>query len=919
MSGTDPSSDPFATRDEKTQAFTPSQSAPRTSDDLAISRLGSYQLDEELARGGMGIVYRATDSQLQRTVAIKTILSGTQATAEDIQRFRIEAEAYAQLDHPNIVPIYEVGQEGQFYFLVMKYLSGGSLASRITELRNDPRHGVKVLAQVARAVHHAHQRGILHRDLKPHNIMLDDQGQPFVTDFGLAKFSQVAERQRTDSGLTQTGAILGTPSYMSPEQALGNKDVTVASDIYSLGAILYEMLTGMRPYQGESAMDTMLLVIRGELKPIREINPSVDFELELICRRCLEKEPSSRYASAEQMAEDLEAYLAGEPISIKPPTWRGKAGLWLKRHARVAAAAIITGVVFGVGFSASWWLMMVKGLNVPYERLPSSHHPLLSIDVPELIARVLVFASLLGVSGVGLVATLLGRQSDRATDLVVGLTVGLVMTLCALPVAVCGPFQSFALSSTVTDLDLLLNTSSLADGAANSTLTDAYPDLSIIAPRERRLVVARKVATDLIANLVTATAITIGVTLSIMLSVSISGTLLAGYLYRRTGSVWGTVLPYVEIAVPMSLFAVLATLPLLGGLAGMSVVGFFGSLFGVVLRSRTVFYWLVVTMGALLVATTLAWGRRHWVARALSHCGWIGCFFVVPWFAGHNPDVYYNSTFDNDRHIPNVPLALVDVPQIYWTDATHGQVVRCNLDGTGSEIVYHRLNRPRGLAFYRQTILVADYGFGEVVQRDLRSNMAQVLVANAPGVRGIAIDDTADKIYWADRDLRVVLRADLDGRNEETVIAQHLAYPYTLQVDPVEQRLYVEDHLAGAIFRCRLDGTDLVRFADVSSINQNRPGGMALDVVGRYLFYKDAGGSRIQRISLDGGLPEVVLDGLANPNGLHLDPTARKIYWAETAVWRANLDGTAKESIPGTESDFISSIYVLYPEPDGLD
>jgi serine/threonine protein kinase len=273
---------------------------------------GNYELLEELGRGGMGVVYRARQKGLNRIVALKMALRTEAKSAADLVRFRSEAEAAARLDHPGIVPVYEAGeQDGQFYF-TMKLVDGTSLNQRLAEGPLPPREAAALLAPVCRAIHFAHQQGVLHRDLKPANILIDSEGRPHVSDFGLAK------RIEMDSDLTLTGAIIGTPSYMAPEQAAGTRGkLGPASDVYSLGMILYQMLTGRPAFQAASPVDTVLLVLEQEPLPPRVLNPKADPELEMIALKCLQKPVDLRYASAAALADDLEAYLADEPISAR--------------------------------------------------------------------------------------------------------------------------------------------------------------------------------------------------------------------------------------------------------------------------------------------------------------------------------------------------------------------------------------------------------------------------------------------------------------------------------------------------------------------------------------------------------------------------------------------------------------------------
>src|SRR5438876_7533325 len=270
---------------------------------------GDYELLEQIGRGGQGVVFRARQKSLNRIVALKVIGLGHWATEAHLKRFRLEAEAAASLEHPGIVPIHEVGErEGQCYFS-MKFVEGGQLDEVFKHEPLSIRRAVELVAKVARTVHYAHEHGILHRDIKPGNILLDQHGEPHLTDFGLARLVEA------DSTVTGTLDVLGTPSYMAPEQAAGNNtEISRNTDVYELGAVLYQLLTGHPPFAGGTTYETVKLLLETEPRPPRQLNPKVDRDLSTICLKCLEKDPKRRYASALSLAEDLEHWLKHEPI-----------------------------------------------------------------------------------------------------------------------------------------------------------------------------------------------------------------------------------------------------------------------------------------------------------------------------------------------------------------------------------------------------------------------------------------------------------------------------------------------------------------------------------------------------------------------------------------------------------------------------
>jgi eukaryotic-like serine/threonine-protein kinase len=293
---------------------------------------GDYELLEEIGRGGQGVVYRAHQKSLNRTVALKVVGLGPWATEAHLQRFRREAEAAANLDHPFIVPIHEVGERDGCCYFSMNFIEGGQLDEVVRGAPMSIRQAAELIAKLARTVHFAHEHGILHRDIKPGNILLDTKGEPRLTDFGLARLVEA------ESTVTRTLEAMGTPSYMAPEQAAGNNvAVGKATDVYGLGAVFYELLTGHPPFSGGTTFETVRLVLTTEPRPPRSLNPKIQRELSTICLKCLEKDPRRRYFSALALAEDLEHWLRHEPIRAKRSGFFTHARKWVRRKPAITA------------------------------------------------------------------------------------------------------------------------------------------------------------------------------------------------------------------------------------------------------------------------------------------------------------------------------------------------------------------------------------------------------------------------------------------------------------------------------------------------------------------------------------------------------------------------------------------------------
>jgi TolB-like protein/predicted Ser/Thr protein kinase/Flp pilus assembly protein TadD len=344
-----------------------------------LGDFGDYEVQEEIGRGGQGVVYRARQKSLNRTVALKVIGLGHWATEAHLKRFRREAEAAASLEHPGIVPIHEVGERDGSCYFSMKFVEGGQLDEVVKSEPIPVRRAVELIAKVARTVHYAHQHGILHRDIKPGNILLDRKGEPHLTDFGLARLVE------TESTVTRTLEVLGTPSYMAPEQAAGNNaTLTATTDVYGLGAVLYQLLTGQPPFAGGTTYETIKLLLDSEPRQPRLLNPKIDRDLSTICLKCLEKDPKRRYSSALALAEDLERWLKHEPILARRTGVIARGGKWIRRN--TTTAALLAALVALTTIAAALFLNREPGRPpagiavLPFENLGGNKDDAVLVD-----------------------------------------------------------------------------------------------------------------------------------------------------------------------------------------------------------------------------------------------------------------------------------------------------------------------------------------------------------------------------------------------------------------------------------------------------------------------------------------------------------------------------------------------------------
>ncbi len=606
-------------------AALPTTLGPQAAAGAALPEVAGYEILGVLGRGGMGVVYKARHLTLNRLVALKMILAGAHAGPDELARFRGEAEAVASLDHPHIVPIYEIGEQDGRYYFSMRLVEGGSLAcaSHAPYDAAEARRQAGLLASVARAVHYAHQRGILHRDLKPANILLDAGGTPYVTDFGLAK------RLQAGGGVTRTGAIVGTPGYMAPEQAAGKKGLTTAADVYALGAMLYEVLTGRPPFRAETPLETVLQVLEREPDAPRALNPRADRDLELICLKCLARDPARRYGSADALAADLEHWLAGEPLSVRPPALASLLRVWLRQNFGAAGWTVAIGLGFGLLAGLMCWQVTIAPLLSPsaaaYARLPGVDAPQLAFagEMPQGVKKTLFLLTIVLSSALGLVIVLLVRPKNRAADVAAGTVTGLIGAVTAFSVSYgwLGVAMSTVLAA---DGDLrLVSEAALAPDARrdNSSpsdrLLEKYPDLRDVPAGERGQLFYHKIRADLMAHI--PFGIWTGMLFVLVLyeTVCVGGTLAASTLLRRYRRVRAVILPYLEFTVPATLLCSI-------GISFLTAPYFHrvtGGMLGAPLSSGSVWHLLLfLLLGLTITGVLRGW---PWLARLSLQAGWV--------------------------------------------------------------------------------------------------------------------------------------------------------------------------------------------------------------------------------------------------------------------------------------------------------
>ncbi|MEM9366444.1 MAG: serine/threonine-protein kinase [Planctomycetota bacterium] len=546
----------------------PSGAAPQANGPertITPTSLGDYELVNEIARGGMGVVYRARHRTLGRHVALKVILSGQFASPADIRRFHMEAESAAALDHSGIVPIYDIGELEGTHFFTMKLIEGGSLGERMAGGELDLNTQVTWIADVADAIDYAHRRGILHRDLKPANILIDLDDKPWVTDLGLAKHVQ------SDVDLTGTGAVVGTPAYMSPEQATASREVTTSADIFSLGAMLYHALTGRPPHQADSAVATLMQAAQGEVTRPRQFNTAVDSSLELICLKCLAKDPEDRYPVAGLLALDLRAWLRGDPVSVRPPSVASSFAALIANQLHSVIGAVALGSIGGVSIGLPLYAGLARGIfgseDAPFnlrdlkEAVPEiPFEPKWWLEPPGALPEVGFVVGLFYALLLGWLINRLAKPSDARQAIASGLVAGMFMAFVQFAFYGVGcNWQAYRLQHA--DTISLLSRAAFADGNERQThlssLEELVPGLDRIPVDQHGTVVGQVVSSKIMLQATPVFLASLLACILFSLGYCVAGTLHAHRLSVASHSRLVYAVRYGEVSLLLSLLSIL--------------------------------------------------------------------------------------------------------------------------------------------------------------------------------------------------------------------------------------------------------------------------------------------------------------------------------------------------------------------------
>ena len=616
--------------------------APNKCVGRGLPTVAGYEIEDELGRGGMGVVYRARHIRLNRPCALKMILAGAHAGPDDVTRFVTEAEAIARIQHPSIVQIRHIGDADGLPFLELEYVGGGSLDQQLNGTPWPAMRAARLAEQVARGVAEAHREGIIHRDLKPSNVLLADDGTPKIGDFGLAKMLDCT------SALTRTESVMGSPSYMAPEQAEGRaKQASSAVDVYAVGAIFYELLTGRPPFRGTTALETLEQVKTIEPVAPSRLVPGVPRDAETICLKCLEKEPGKRYVSALDLADDLNRYQVGEPIVARPPSAWQMARYWLRRNLRAALCVLAVGLVLGVlaGYAVYFRILyqpLIEAVDASYGRLPATPRPWLAAlprpEMPCIIAFGL--AALLATTTSGLAIVLLARPQSAGADLSLGLAVGLVAAYVSL---MCGGVWAFAGLEVMNAVQKRENVLAFKDDLLQrqqEPLADVwvvpelgelhrevyepdwqehrYPDLKGLSHDDQRRILYDKMVCDAMIGVQKGLLWAMPIYLVGMFLVPAVEALAAGSLWRRYRRPGPVTLAYVERIVPLALTLILGVTTVWVAALLRKIVT--EDWFSVYERA----YWpMHVALVVMVVAQVATWRGWSGSLRLFLHAAWI--------------------------------------------------------------------------------------------------------------------------------------------------------------------------------------------------------------------------------------------------------------------------------------------------------